>query len=127
MVLRLAVGLSVVALLVLAGLQYHWIGQIAVAERQRLERSMAQSSRELADDFASEFRNLGSALEPRFSPASLEPSLVAARYLDWAGSAGYPDLVRTLYIVRPSEEVLRFNATTGMFEPHDLSPSVAPL
>jgi len=127
MVLRLAVALSVVALLVLAGLQYHWIGQIAVAERQRLERSVAQSSRELADDFSSEFRNLGNALEPRVFPVSLDASLVATRYLDWAASAGYPDLVRMLYLVRPSDEVFRFNATTGVFEPDESPSTVTPL
>ena len=38
MVLRLSVAVSLVALLALAGLQYQWIGQIEVAERQRLER-----------------------------------------------------------------------------------------
>jgi hypothetical protein len=127
MVLRLAVVLSVVALLVLAGLQYHWIGQIAGAERLRLERTVAESSRELADDFASEFRNLGSALEPRFFPVSFDASLVGTRYLDWVASAGYPDLVRTLYLVRSSDEILRFNPKTSEFEPDVSSSAVTPV
>ena len=125
MVLRLSVALSFVALLVLAALQYHWIGQIAVAERQRLERSVALSSRELADDFVSEFRNLGNVLEPRFSPVSFDSWVVAARYQDWLASAAYPDLVRNLYLVRPSDEVLRFNPTAGIFE-RDSSASLLP-
>jgi hypothetical protein len=125
MVLRLSVALSFVALLVLAALQYHWIGQIAVAERQRLERSVAQSSRELADDFAAEFRNLGNVLEPRFSPVSFDSSVVGARYQDWLASAAYPDLVRNLYLVRSTDEVLRFSPTAGVFEP-DSSLSLLP-
>jgi hypothetical protein len=66
--LRLSVALSLVALLALAGLQYHWIGQIAVAERQRLQRGVAEASGDLAEDFSSELRQLAGIFEPRFSP-----------------------------------------------------------
>src|SRR4030095_12835537 len=113
--LRLSVALSLVALLVLAGLQYHWIGQIAVAERQRLERNVAESSREFADDFFAELRNLGIGLEPRFAPVSSDPSLIAARYHEWMLSAPFPNLVNALYLVR-SPKVLKLSSTTGLFE-----------
>jgi hypothetical protein len=126
MVLRLSVGLSVLALLVLGGLQYHWIGQIAVAERQRLERNVAESSREFADDFFAELRNFGNALEPRFGPMSSDPSLIAARYHEWMLNAPYPNLVSALYIIRTPGEVLRMNSTTGAFE-QDLSKTSAQL
>ena len=117
MLLRLSVALSVVALVVLAGLQYHWIGQIADAERLRLERSVAESSREFADDFAAEIRGLGNALEPRLSPGSLDPPLIATRYHDWMANTSYPNLVHALYLVRSTKDVLRLNLASGTFEP----------
>ena len=68
MVLRLSVALSLVALLVLAGLQYHWIGQIAVAERQRLERGVEESAGDSRGGFfqrvAHPGRNLRTSLLP---------------------------------------------------------------
>src|SRR5262245_16820316 len=109
MVLRLSVGLSVIALLVLGGLQYHWIGQIAVSERQRLERNVAESSLEFAEDFFAELRNFGNALEPRFAPISSDPSLISARYHEWMNNATYPSLVSALYIIRTPAEVLVLN------------------
>jgi hypothetical protein len=38
---------------------------MAVAERQRLERSIAESSEEFAEDFFNELRSLAMMLEPR--------------------------------------------------------------
>ena len=93
MVLRLSVGLSLVALLVLAGIQYHWIGQIAVAERQRLERGVAEASSDLAEDFTSELRNLAGIFEPRFSPMPPDPISIATRYHYWA-TYGSPEIDR---------------------------------
>ena len=126
MILRLSVALSVIALLVLAGLQYHWIGQIADAERLRLERSVAESSREFADDFAAELRSLGNALEPRFSPVLMDPSLIATRYHDWMANTSYPNLVHALYIVRPPKDALRLNVASGTFEPASLADLSSP-
>src|SRR5262245_61942737 len=123
MVLRLSVALSLVALLVLAGLQYHWIGQIAVAERQRLERRVAESASELAEDFTGELRSLAGELEPRFSP--VDPVLIAMRYHDWAATAAYPGLVKSIYIARRPAEVLRLDPTMETFEP-DSWPAALP-
>jgi len=116
MVLRFLVGLSVVALLALGGLQYHWIGQIAEAERQRLERGVAESAGDFAEDFSAELRNLANALQPRFFSAASDADLIAARFRDWTASAQDPRLVESVYLVYPSE-VLRFNPATGVFEP----------
>src|SRR5215204_2548656 len=109
MVLRLSIALSLVALMVLAGLQYQWIGQIAVAERQRLERGVAEASGNLAEDFADELRQLMGVFEPRFQPVLLDPVSIATRYHYWATSATDPDLLKSLYIVRPPSTVLQLD------------------
>ena len=44
---RLPVAFLVVVLALLAGLQYHWIGQITDAERDRLNRTMREAAIEL--------------------------------------------------------------------------------
>jgi signal transduction histidine kinase len=105
MISRVSIALLVIALLTLAGLQYHWIGQISVAERQRLEMSVRDSSNRFVGDFNAEIRSLTSAFDFRGG----EPAVVAivARYRAWAETSSYPDLLRTLYLVRtaPSGEV----------------------
>ena len=85
----------------LAGLQYHWIGQISEAERQRLEASVKDSSTRFAGDFTGEIRSMSTSLDFRgYEPA---PAAIAARYRSWAETSGYPDLVRTLYVVRSAQ------------------------
>jgi signal transduction histidine kinase len=125
MVLRLAVALSLVALLALAGIQYHWIGQIAVAEQQRLELGVAEAADDLAEDFSGELRALSGIFEPRFSPVSPDPTSIATRYHYWATSATYPLLLKSLYIVRSPTDVLRFDRTTETFVP-DSWPDILP-
>jgi len=124
--LRLSVALSLVALLALAGLQYHWIGQIAVAERQRLQRGVAEASDDLAEDFSSELRQLAGIFEPRFSPIAADPVSIATRYHYWATSAVYPALLKSLYIVRPPTDVLRLDRLTETFVPDSWPADLAP-
>jgi signal transduction histidine kinase len=101
MISRVSIVLLVIALLTLAGLQYHWIGQISDAERQRLEASVRDSSTRFAGDFTGEIRSMSTSLDFRgYEPA---PAAIAARYRSWAETSGYPDLVRTLYVVRSAQ------------------------
>jgi signal transduction histidine kinase len=98
MLSRVSIVLLVIALLTLAGLQYHWIGQISVAERQQLESSVRNSSGRFAGDFNLEIRSLTSALDFRgYEPGE---AAIVARYRGWAENSGYPELVRKLYLVR---------------------------
>jgi signal transduction histidine kinase len=115
MVLRLSVAVSLVALLALAGLQYHWIGQIAVAERQRLERSVAESSEEFAEDLLTELRSLYVMLEPRPAFPS-DPASIASRYKEWMATATYPAVLKNLYLAQGASEVLKYDTTSGAFE-----------
>ena len=115
MLLRLSVAVSLVALLVLAGLQYQWIGQIALAERQRLERSVAESSEEFAEDFSDEVRGISMMLEPRPGFPS-DPESIAMRYREWAATATYPTLLKNLYLAQPGS-LLLLDRTNGVFGP----------
>jgi signal transduction histidine kinase len=98
MISRVSIILLVIALFTLAGLQYHWIGQISEAERQRLEASVKDSSSRFYADFSGEIRSMSTSLDFRgYEPTA---AAIAARYRNWAETSGYPDLVRTLFVVR---------------------------
>src|SRR5947208_1305071 len=100
MLSRLSVVFLLVALPVLATLQYQWIGQISVAERQRLEEGVRDSSARFAEDFSEEIRRLFLTFELRDGlPADSKPIL--SRYEQWMLGAPYPHLLRALYLVRP--------------------------
>jgi len=83
MIPRVSIALLVIALLALAGLQYHWIGEISVAERQRLEDSVRESSNRFAGDFGSEIRSLTTALD--FRGGEPDASAIASRYRSLPG------------------------------------------
>jgi hypothetical protein len=91
------VGLLVVALVVLATLQYQSIGQISEIERQKQEGSLINASNRFAQDFWSEREQLYSALESRYRNSSDVPSLIS-RHREWADKAPHPSLVEALYI-----------------------------
>ena len=112
---RLLVALLSIALVGLAGLQYHWINQITIVERQRLERSVRDAATDLAEDFSSDLRGLFVMLEQRYG-ALPEPATIALRYLAWAEGANYPRLMRTLYLASPTE-FLQFDPEQGTMEP----------
>ncbi len=100
MISRVSIALLVIALLALAGVQYHWIGQISVAERERLEISVRESSSRFATDFSGEIRSLINNLDIR---GNREPDAnqIASRYRNWAENSAYPGLLKALYLVRP--------------------------
>src|SRR5688572_1217841 len=111
---RLSVTFLFVVLAVLAGLQYHWIGQITDAERQRLQRSVRQAANDFSEDFSSDLRNLFGALELR--PGTVLDSAIVARYQAWAERAAFPKLLRGLYLAGP-DEFLQLNVEQGRMQP----------
>src|SRR5262250_283854 len=107
MISRVSIALLVIALLALTGLQYNWIGQISIAERERLEVSVRDSSNRFAADLSSEIRSLVSALDIRGNRAP-DPSTIVFRYRNWMENSAFPGLVKSLYLVRsmPNEATL---------------------
>jgi len=129
MLFRISIVLLVIALLTLAGLQYHWIGQISVSERQQLEANVRDSSIRFAEDFNREIRSLPNILEFR----GYEPSAaaMASRYHGWAENSGYPELFRKLYMVRASAsaapELLSLNLDDESLDPAAWPDTLDPL
>ncbi len=89
----------VVLLPTLAWLQYSWLDQIAVADRDRRERTVRTAAAQLAQEFDLELNKAlfalqidGSMLEPRAWPAYAE------RYSTSASAAANPRMVQGVYL-----------------------------
>jgi signal transduction histidine kinase len=108
--LKVAVGVLAL-LLLLATLQYHWLGQVSQAERQRMQMSLASAVDRFADDFN---REVTRALlyfffvepEPGMSTSGILNRLVD-RYALWFDETPYPDLLHNLFVVSVLEGEVR--------------------
>ena len=104
----LAVVIALFALIaVLAGLQYHWLGQITEAERARLTSGVTTAANEFALDFDREVARAFLLFQPE-GPESLDPGSMserfASRYDRWQATGRFPRLIKEFYLVDPDEQ-----------------------
>jgi signal transduction histidine kinase len=86
-------------LVVLAILQYQWIGEVSAAERDRLEQSLRTASEQFAGDFDAEFYRLGSVFQFRDGfPDNAAP--IVERYQAWSDMNPYARLIRAIYVLK---------------------------
>jgi signal transduction histidine kinase len=103
----LASGLVVPVLLIglvvlLAAMQYRWLGQVSEAERDQLQKSLTQRAREFADDFDGEITRLYLALQSPTDPLSGQSTAALAGALEaWRASARFPQIVGAIYLAEP--------------------------
>jgi CHASE1-domain containing sensor protein len=101
---RLISGLLVPALLVglvllLATLQYRWLGQVSQAEREQLQRSLTQRARDFADEFDREISQAYTAL--RMTGDVLATGAWAPwseAFERWRAAAKFPGIVNGVYL-----------------------------
>src|ERR1051325_7950117 len=105
---RLPLALAVAALLVAVGalgaLQYAWVGQVAEAERARLQAGARTRVAQLAQDFDREITRAFASL--RVDPDMLEAgggARFAARYERWLAGTEHPGLVSAVYVTSSAE------------------------
>lgn len=96
----LAAAVGLLALLgVLGWLQYHWVGQVSAAERERIEARMRSGVAQFADELD---RELGRAYLALQAPPSVfaeeGPNVYGRQYEVWRATAQYPRLVRDVYV-----------------------------
>jgi signal transduction histidine kinase len=123
-----AVALALFGLLVLlAVLQYRWLGQISEAERTERRATLAAGAQEFAQDFDREVTRaylLFQADGPLAPESRDEEELTrrfAARYDRWQASARFPRLVKEFYVFSQDGSsgtpLRRFNPSTRTLEP----------
>jgi signal transduction histidine kinase len=129
--LGLIVPVALAALVVtLAVLQYHWLGQVSTAERERMKTTLMQRAEAFARDFDREVLHVYLALQTESSSlAQHDWTAFGRRYDLWHESAEYPQLVKAVYFVEhdaASSPVLRYQPRSRTFEasewPAELEP-----
>lgn len=109
--LWLFVGLLAGSTLLLAGLQYRWIKEVASSEQERRQRRLEADIDRLAREFDEEISSIGSALVPRgFDADSSDQNdvTIESNYLklfeSWKESAKNDHLVKRLVRIVPKGE-----------------------
>jgi signal transduction histidine kinase len=103
--LKVAVGLLAL-LLLLATLQYHWLGQVSQAEQQRMQMSLSSAVERFANDFN---REVTRALLYFFTgpdpsvPTFERQTRFVEQFRRWSDETPYPDLIRNLFLVNLAE------------------------
>lgn len=96
-------------LIVLAVLQWHWIGKVSAMERQRMQASLMTAGSRFTRDFDREIARAFLTFHPGpTEPPSERLERVFRQYGRWTSEAPYPQLIRDVFLVQPGGiQVLR--------------------
>lgn len=124
------------ALLALCGvlgvLQYHWIGEVTVAARDRLRGTLRASLIRTSADFNSELVTACTALlpsNPYDQPGDLQQQ-ISAQYLDWKKNARRAPMFRAIAFAVPlahSVQLSMLDLDSGVFRPAAWPADWAPI
>ena len=128
-----AVAAALLGLIVLlATLQYRWLGQVSAAERERMKANLATRASGFAQDFDRELTRayLTFQVDPVHGGENLVAPM-AALHDRWQGSSPYPRLVKDVYLVSRDGDgpgkLQRYNPTARFIEPVEWPTSLEPL
>ena len=119
--LWLFMGILVILVCVLAGLQYYWIGEISSNEQKRRQDALQAQVNKLGGDFNSEINTAAAALQPDEQQVQEmgRAKAYGLRYTEWHASAPHPLLFRRVAIVYMDNGRLALqmlHRETGAFE-----------
>lgn len=103
---------------VLAALQYIWLGQISVAEKDRLVRRLQNDTERFGEDFNREIQNAYINFQTDESLwVERNWALFNERYDFWRGRTAYPNLIKDFYYLenKPEGGVLRYDSEKREF------------
>ncbi len=129
----LAIAGMAAALVLLAGLQYRWIGEMAEADRERLRRGAEASARQFRDDFNRELRSVGRAFDiGREALQRRDWDRFADRLEEYRASGSglieVEDLALLEVLPGGETQIWRLSADAAALEPADsLPPGLEPL
>ena len=122
-------GALAALLVLLAVLQYRWLGQVSVGERQVLQTSLRNRTVDLQQEFNRELARARSTFE--IGPESLRNQAsgqLAERYDKWTQTAPYPGLIKHIFLAESADHdehprLMRFNQRTRQFDESDWTTS----
>src|SRR5262245_6894360 len=101
----MAIPIAALLLLVLlASLQYYWVGQLSADERERMRTNLRTGATRFSEDFNRELARIYLSLQ--MDAATMRDQAwkdYARRYDNWFATAPYPRLVRDVYLVQVYE------------------------
>src|SRR5262245_39300864 len=101
-IFSMAIPVAALLLLVLlASLQYYWVGQISVGELERMRASLRSGATRFSEDFDRELARIYLTLQ--MDAATMRDQSwkdYARRYDNWFATAPYPRLVGDVYLVQ---------------------------
>lgn len=116
-------------LLLLAALQYAWIGEMSEADRGRLSRGLGVVTEQYRRDFNRELDNLADSF--RMEPDALEQEdwgFLAEDYYRWMDSGPVGLRIDSIYILRSEQgtalPALKLDPHSGRFEETDAPPDI---
>ena len=98
------IGAALSLLLLLASLQYYWVGQVSAGERERMRASLLTGATRFSEDFDRELARI--YLNLQLDAATVRDQAwknYARRYEHWFANAPYPRLVGDIYLVEVYE------------------------
>ena len=117
--LTLLSAILLILLPALAVLQYRWVGQVSVAERERMQRNLRTAAVQFRDSFDAEVgRAFGSLQVGANTARDGFSEQYSDRYEAWLATAEWPDLVANVFVVDSPESGLRarrFDARRHLF------------
>jgi signal transduction histidine kinase len=88
------------ALVILAAMQYYWVGQVSAGELERRQASLKVSAQRMGEDFNRELARAYLSLQmDAVTLRDKEWERFAARYDRWREMAPYPSMVEGVYLV----------------------------
>jgi signal transduction histidine kinase len=119
-------------LVLLAFLQYRWLGRISDAERAQRRATVATGAAEFAQDFDREITRAYLVFQAD-PPATFEPPQLdgrfAARYEQWQASSRFPRLIKAFYAFSQTEDgvasLRRYDPASRTLQPAEWPASMA--
>ena len=109
-------------LILLAGLQYHWLGKISDGERERLQKRLEIDTERFAEDYNREIQNAYFNFQLDADAWREKNWNEFNQRLDfWRGKTAYPNLIKDFYFVQlgANETVLRYDNQSKTFDKTD--------
>ena len=126
----LLIGALVALLALLAVLQYRWLGQISVAERQTMQTNLRTQGRGLQEEINKEIDLASSRLRMSVDAYRNDSwDELIERYSRWKGSAKFPGLIKSVFLARVDRDgqftLMHLDESAKRLEPADWPESFA--
>jgi signal transduction histidine kinase len=114
------VGVLLTTLVILAVLQYLWIGDVAEAERQRMQNGLQLATSRFAEEFNGEVIRALMTTSAGQRMQAIDDGNFGQLYLQWRATAAYPAMIKSLFVFDNTDSgnprLLEFEDKSGVLK-----------